>query len=569
MAEYNFISSNVVSQEETNRQIEGTLQFLADTLSKTLGPYGSTTIMQDRMLQHSMSKDGYTVLKGIAIKEDLPRTIFDLVKNVSKSLVRTVGDGSTSSIIVSNFLFKELNSLMKKYRIAPKDMVDILNESAKIFSDKIRAKSTRIDDDNFDIIKTIASVSTNNDATSGKLVHEVFSKIGRHGYVTLQGGKKSFDEYEITSGTEVHRGYIHEIYVNKEDKKTCELDQPLIFMANDLLTEQDLPMLLELVTSVVNKYKRPLVIVAKDFDGTVKTFFHENKMKLKNDFPVVILDIPVANQKLVDKYDDLAVSLGCDPFNKAQGEQITEFAISRLGSCSKVVVTDIHTKFVKGAGDASKIQERIESIQKTLEEVIKIDDFIDRDEDIENLKKRTASLQSSMAVIYVGGNTEQEKKTRMYLIEDAIYAVKSALEHGYVIGGNLVLPRILSQNDETTDEIVESISPILSHLFDDENELVLFLREYLQAIKNAFSHSYVTVLRNGYLSEEKIAEIVTRSLEGDEFYNLKTRKYESDNETVIINSAQTDIEIIRATFSIIGLLATSNQFLTMNIPVKQ
>lgn len=80
--------------------------------------------------------------------------------------------------------------------------------------------------------------------------------------------------------------------------------------------------------------------------------------------------------------------------------------------------------------------------------------------------------------------------------------------------------------------------------------------------------SYRSVLENSYiLTDEKIDSIITTVLTKDKFYNLKTHKFEKFENTNVINSIDTDIQIMRSCISIIGLLATSNQVLTLNCNV--
>ena len=97
------ISSNVLDQKKTSETIRDTLQFLSDTLSKSLGPYGSTTIIQDRMTLHQISKDGYTIFSKIVAKNDLERTIVAMIQRIGRLQVRAVGDGSTSVVVAARW----------------------------------------------------------------------------------------------------------------------------------------------------------------------------------------------------------------------------------------------------------------------------------------------------------------------------------------------------------------------------------------------------------------------------------------------------------------------------------
>ena len=71
------------------------------------------------------------------------------------------------------------------------------------------------------------------------------------------------------------------------------------------------------------------------------------------------------------------------------------------------------------------------------------------------------------------------------------------------------------------------------------------------------------MLENAGFTEEDIKYTLNECIENESIYNLKTKKYEKDGETTIINSAMTDIRIMESVFSIIGLLVTSNQYVQM------
>jgi chaperonin GroEL (HSP60 family) len=87
------------------QNIEGSddiLNRISDILSKTLGPHGSTTIIESHLLDHQVSKDGYTVLSKLIFTDSYSRVLLELIKKISNRLVRTVGDGSTSAVVPSS-----------------------------------------------------------------------------------------------------------------------------------------------------------------------------------------------------------------------------------------------------------------------------------------------------------------------------------------------------------------------------------------------------------------------------------------------------------------------------------
>jgi len=76
------------------------------------------------------------------------------------------------------------------------------------------------------------------------------------------------------------------------------------------------------------------------------------------------------------------------------------------------------------------------------ERIKDINDKIDKEKQSyikKRLKDRLAILSGSVGIIRVGGNSKIELKERKDRVEDAIYAVKAALQEGIVPGGGVAL----------------------------------------------------------------------------------------------------------------------------------
>lgn len=550
------LRTNIVSDKELKEIMGETLEFLANTLKNTLGPYGTTTIIQDRFINHQITKDGYSLLKKIFIEEDEARTILDLVKKISRTLVRKVGDGSTSSIIIANSLYKSLIDIMNHHNIPPKDLLTLLETLSSVLSKEIKKEAKPISED-MDELKYIAAVSTNNDLNYGILITEIFKQIGKYGFINLEKAKGEETYYEVTNGFELPRGWILPVMVNQGDEKTCEYHDPKILLCDSILTESDLPLLQDLIGKVSGSDAKPLVFIAKGFDNAFCTFLHFN---IKNGIPLLGVEIAVENKNNQDRLNDLAINLNANIYRKGQGEVLDEydgFKEERLGSCKKVVATETFCRLIEGNGDKDKIAERVKLINEKLEEKQANETYIEMDEEVFNLRKRMAALQNSMAVLYVGGATEDAKETDKYLLEDAVFACRSALNHGYIPGGNLIIPTIIEEKHEFI------VAEILNHL---KNYNVNLIDDVVTSIQQAFKESFAAVLSNR--QTDNTYEIIEKCISERLFYNLKNDQYESMSETKIINSAETDIEILKSAISIIGLLATSNQFIRINSMMK-
>ncbi len=55
------------------------------------------------------------------------------------------------------------------------------------------------------------------------------------------------------------------------------------------------------------------------------------------------------------------------------------------------------------------------------------------------MQERIAKFKGGIAIIKAGGRSEFDMKERRDRIEDALFAVRAAIEEGYVIGGGCAL----------------------------------------------------------------------------------------------------------------------------------
>lgn len=546
-------SSNIVNDKEYKEISVATLETIANSLRKSLGYYGSSTIIEDKMNGHIATKDGYTILSHLKFESPLSITIYELIKKISFNLVQTVGDGSTSSVVIAESLFKNINKAMKKSlkKYSPKEIFDALKSIEDKINEGIKEyhPATLIFDENFDVIRKIAEVSNNNDPKVGQNIYDIYKKIGKEGFIYLENSKDREDHYEFLEGLEFASGMIAEDFSNNKNKPECTFKDPHILMCNDRLDSTDLNYMVDVVGNLVARHTRPVVIIAKSFSAEFVSCWIINKKQNPN-LDICLVDFNFADKNQEEIFKDIALYTNSTIYDKTfeSEEELKENFYKKLGTCTEISINNRTTRIVGHSCDNSVIEDRIKYIDEEIEKfkALKDDSYDGR---IFKLETRKANLKSTVVKYYVGGDTELEKNNRRYLIEDSIFACKAALETGYVSGGNLFIPKFLN----TTG--------IVSHTFgiDDNTHNLFNTLETL--ISDAFLECYKCVLRNASIPERKINKIIKQCIEESKIYNLKTTEMEYDSETDIVNSLKTETEILRAVISIIGILVTSNQFI--------
>jgi chaperonin GroEL len=570
--------TNTVEERTSKNKIRATMQVISKILCGTLGPYGSTTIVQDREMRHFATKDGYDVMNKIGFDDEVARTIVDILRQVASNQVLSVGDGSTSAIVVSEALYSALTDPENEKlfeKVAAKDIVDILNDLSDYLEVELKKRTRAVSEDLSEIEK-VAAISTNNDKIAGAFMKDIYSRIGRFGFISTDVlEKREKDYYEVKQGIEWSRGYIDDYFAyGRESKKVVHDQEPRLFLTNSTLSYSDLEILMSsVIGDVCGKQKAEVVVVANNFDEDVRTFFKANRTKHMSgrgiaEMVFTVVDIDQVTTTSIHTLDDLATLAGCEIYDKFKHKPSDYLAKPErfLGRAEKVIVTAKSTQVIGKSLEGEALSRKdvaVSGFKAELEKTLSVDEPTkDQEFDIYELRRRISCLTDSTAVIHVGGKSLTERMTRERLFEDAIFACKSAIKHGVIPGGNIMIPMIL---EDKSKELARDLSAKYDYL--PVESLADFFSRFLFIIKEAFKESYRNVLNNSYFTEEEVEHVVTECIVKKLFYNLKLHKYEPIETTSVINSVDTDIQILRSVISIIGILATSNQFITLNLNV--
>jgi chaperonin GroEL len=166
---------------------------------------------------------------------------------------------------------------------------------------------------------------------------------------------------------------------------------------------------------------------------------------VRGSFTAVAVKAPAFGDRRTAILTDIAVLTGATLITEKVGLRLDSVRLDQLGSAERVVITKEDTTILKGGGDRAAVDARAEDLRREIEE-------IESDWDREKLQERLAHLVGGIAVIRVGAATETELKERKSRVEDALAAVRAALEDGYVVGGGVALLRAASAIDTLTLE---------------------------------------------------------------------------------------------------------------------
>jgi chaperonin GroEL len=565
MNDHQFLSSgwNVLSDKELKERFSNVFRRVAETLTKTLGPYGETTIIEKHGNYH-ITKDGWTVLKNIRFADPISNTIMQMLYDIAAPLAIKVGDGTTTSIVAANEMLKLFKDDQVIKGIRPRDFNDLLSSCIDKVSNTILANAQQINKDedaSFNEIYRIAKISTNDHKEIPKMIQDIY-KVTRNPSIDYTVSKTNKTSYEIIQGYKLqYATYLDAIFANN-DNGNCIIEEPMMVMLDFKFEYTDnLKSILSYIQMRAKEMNKKVVILAPFYDKYALDHIRRDIMdqfRMTRELNTIYGRVSLISSLSEALYNDFAVMTG--------GTIIREIDIEEADDQKKLF--DLLEKSFGYVGEMTigKDYITISDLKNRNEDLYKLavnearttyEELYNRDRqknvittDAFDSKKRLSKLNCSMGVMYVGGSSELEKEANKDAVEDAIKACESAYNYGYNVGGNLsIINAIACQKYES----------------DFEHRIYSLLGE-------AFTNVFELIVENKYKDEDgnfSTSDIEHMNKIMDTFIKVPTGYgYDIISEDItdeVINPCYTDIEILRAVSSIVYQIISSNQYLSIVI----
>jgi len=443
------MAKKVFYDDDARRRVLGGAQILYDAVRTTMGPKGRNVVISKSYGNPTVTHDGVTVAKGVEIDDVDDETLgykvgAELIKQAANKMNDVAGDGTTTVTVLTYHILNEANKLIaaghnpmllrKGLEAAAQDVIKQLDGQ----SENIAGKKNRVAE--------VATISAG-DEQIGNLIADVMEKVGKDGVVTVEEGQGLAMESEVVEGFTMDRGYISAYMVTDTSRMEAVYDKPAILITDQKISSiQDfLPMLEKLAQAG----KKDLVLIAEDVEGEALGTLVLNR--LKGVFNTVAIKAPAFGDRRKEIMQDIAILTGGEVISEDTGTTFENADLSVIGTARKVIVTKDDTTIIEGAGSAADVKARIAQINSQI-------DAASSEYDKENLEKRRAALSGKVAVIKVGGATETEIEEKKFRVDDAVAAVKAALEEGIVPGGGVTLINLSTELNKRHEEKIRKLA---------------------------------------------------------------------------------------------------------------
>ncbi|OHA88912.1 MAG: chaperonin GroL [Candidatus Zambryskibacteria bacterium RIFCSPHIGHO2_02_FULL_43_14] len=421
------MAKKILFNQDAREALKRGVDKVADAVKITIGPRGRNVVLDKGYGAPTITNDGVTIAKDITLKDKFENMGAEIVKEVASKTNDTAGDGTTTSVIITQAL---VNIGFKKSLVGANSMGIRrgIEEATREAIETLKRMSKPIKTDNE--VRQVATISAES-GEIGVIIAETIKKIGKDGVVTVEESQSFGVDSEIVEGLEFDKGYLSPYMITNAERMEAEYrDVPILITDKKISIIKDILPLLEKLAA---KGSKDLVIIADDVDGEALTTFVVNK--LRGGFNILAVKAPGYGDRKEEQLLDIAKVVGGEVISEKLGTKLEGADLKVLGRARKVISTKDTTTIVGGTGNKKNIEERIVQLKKQRENTTSKFDK-------EKLDERIGKLSGGVAVIRVGAATETEMKYLKLKIEDAVNATKAAISEGVVAGGGSALAKV-------------------------------------------------------------------------------------------------------------------------------
>lgn len=510
------------------------LNKLADTVKTTLGPKGRNVLLERSYGSPTVTKDGVSVAKEIDLVDPVENMGAQLVKDVAAKTCDEAGDGTTTATVLAQALVNE--GLVRVVNgVSPVEIKRGMDKAVKYLCDELDKMAIPVTDT--ETIARVGAISANNEREVGDLLAQAIDAVGNDGVITIEESDREGMGLQLVEGMALSEGMVNKGFITEANMNEITFDDAVFFLINkEISTLQDI---LPGMNSIISAKPSapPVVIVCKGITQPALLGFLRNVAK--GVIRAVIIRAPGYREQQDNILMDLAVATGGSLYGDVN-TPLSEAKVEDMGQVGRVMVTRSKTIIQSPKGDSTQVQERIQSLRASLQDM---KSEYDKDRTMERISR----LAGAVAVINIGGQSEVEVKELRDRVEDAMHATRAAVQEGVVAGGGTALIRACSKVRKLHAKEVKSLPA------DQQIGVELVYR--------AVEAPLLNILRNaGVDSSREAPEVIVANIKSgkEKGYNAYTDTYEDLMETGVIDPVKVTKTALRNAASIAGMLLTTS-----------
>lgn len=266
MTDFSYSPKDLVFDQEGRDKLVNGISTIAKAVKSTLGPRGNTVLIESRNHTHgiTVTKDGVTVAKSIDLLDPVENLAVRMMKEAADRTASMAGDGTTTAIVLTEAIVKNgLDYLKSDHNVS--EVIRHMNAATDMTVKMLEKLSKKVSGKT---LSDVATISANNDKEIGRIIAEVYKKVGKNGIVTANNSQTAETYYEFTNGIKIDRGYTSNLFINDFKKDECVMEDVYV-----LVSDQEINNILSIervLRPIINEGKK-LLIIAPCSNNVVNT----------------------------------------------------------------------------------------------------------------------------------------------------------------------------------------------------------------------------------------------------------------------------------------------------------
>lgn len=579
--------SNIVPKDVLREVQLETIERIANALANSYGPSGSTTLIRkgDDVKGSGVTaytKDGHSILGAIKFNKPIEMSILDDLKDITRNTVKTVGDGTTSAVILSYEIFRALNEIISDHsNFTEKAVVAELQKVVKDITTIIENSKQK---PTIDKIYQIALTSTDGNEEVANSIREIYEQFGLGVYIDVGISNTTNHMVKTYEGLTIDGGYFNPCFINRAKDAVSELQNPNIYIFEDpidnnytlnlcyKIVEQNLIAPLTKYNTLVQQGNQAEAdaVIANELKATAiitPTFGRDirsqmdsiidmmSSSKIEQRAPLTI----ITGMTDVDRLADLAAMTGAKTIKKYVDPEVQKSDVEKgiaptldnvateFGGKAELLVADTKTTkvinpelmFVNDEEGKRVFSSEYNNLLASLEaQLAQLDTVKESATEVNVLRRRIQSLKCNMVDYLIGGVSYTDRDALKDAVEDAVLNCRSAAKEGIGYAANFEGLRAAHE----VAEVTSNLSPIR------------------EAVSNAVYKAYANTVARIYVDYMAVEDID----QDDLIKTLIERNKPIDvtgNDREVLSSIKTDPTTLQAIVDIVGLMFKTNQFL--------
>lgn len=202
---------------------------MVEAVSLTLGPKGRNVVLEKKYGSPQIINDGVSIAKEIELLDNIENTGVSLIRQAASKTNDVAGDGTTTATVIAYAIVKEgMKNLTAGAN--PISLKIGLEKALQFLVWQIDEYSRPVKD--LRSIYQVASISSGNDPEIGEMISNALSKVGKDGIISLEEGKSTFIELEISEGMRFDKGFISPYFITDSERMEVIFENPYILITD-------------------------------------------------------------------------------------------------------------------------------------------------------------------------------------------------------------------------------------------------------------------------------------------------------------------------------------------------